>query len=149
VIREYLAEIPRLIGSSDAFAVLAHIDHPVRYWPRQAGPFDPNAFEEEFRHALRMLAVSGRALEVNTVVPLPAAVVRWWREEGGEAITFGSDAHDPTLLASGFAEAAAMVEAYGFRPGLIPLTSEHVRADFAEKDDSVIEVLGRRSIRKR
>jgi histidinol-phosphatase (PHP family) len=69
---------------------------------------------------MRVLAVSGRALEVNTAVPLPAAVVRWWREEGGEAITFGSDAHDPTLLASGFAEAAAMVEAYGFRPGRHP-----------------------------
>jgi hypothetical protein len=63
---------------------------------------------------------SSRALEVNTAVPLPAAVVRWWREEGGEAITFGSDAHDPALLASGLAEAAAMVEAYGFRPGRHP-----------------------------
>ena len=120
VIREYLAEIPRLIRSSDAFAVLAHIDYPVRYWPAQAGPFDPNAFEEEFRQALRVLAVSGRALEVNTAVPLPTAVVRWWREEGGEAVTFGSDAHDPTLLANGFAEAAAMVEANGFRPGRHP-----------------------------
>jgi histidinol-phosphatase (PHP family) len=87
--------------------LLAHIDYPVRYWPAQAGPFDPNAFEEKFRQALRVLTVSGRALEVNTAVPLHAPVVRWWREEGGEAVTFGSDGHDPTLLASGFAEAAA------------------------------------------
>jgi histidinol-phosphatase (PHP family) len=107
VIREYPAEIAHLIRSSDAFAVLAHIDYPVRYWPAQAGLFDPNAFEEKFRQALRVLAVSGRALEVNTAVPLHAAVVRWWREEGGEAVTFGCDGHDPTLLASGFAEAAA------------------------------------------
>jgi histidinol-phosphatase (PHP family) len=34
-----------------------------------------------------------------------------WREEGGEAVTFGSDAHDPTLLARAFVEAGAMVEA--------------------------------------
>jgi histidinol-phosphatase (PHP family) len=120
VIREYLAEIARLIRRSDAFAVLAHIDYPVRYWPAEAGPFDPNAFEEEFRQALRVLAVSDRALEVNTAVPLHPAVVRWWREEGGEAVTFGSDAHDPTLLASGFAEAAAMVESHGFGPGRHP-----------------------------
>jgi len=120
VILEYLAEIPRLITSSDAFAVLAHIDYPVRTWPAQAGRFDPHAFEDEFRHALRVLADGDRALQVNTQVPLHPETVRWWREEGGEAITFGSDAHDPTALAHGFTEAAAMVEAHGFRPGRHP-----------------------------
>jgi histidinol-phosphatase (PHP family) len=66
VVRGYLTEIPRLISGSDAFAVLAHIDYAVRYWPAEAGPFDPNAFEDEYRHALRALADSGRALEINT-----------------------------------------------------------------------------------
>ena len=120
VIRDYLAEVARLIVDCDAFAVLAHIDYPVRYWPAEAGPFDPNTFEDEFRHALRTLADGGRALEINTAVPLDQHVVRWWREEGGEAITFGSDAHEPLVLARGFAEAAAMVEAQGFRPGRHP-----------------------------
>jgi histidinol-phosphatase (PHP family) len=120
VVGEYLAEIPRLIASSDSFAVLAHIEYPVAYWPELAGPFDPKSFEGDFRHALRVLADSGRALEVNTKVPLHPEVVGWWREEGGQAVTFGSDAHDPTLLAQGFAEAAAMVEAYDFRPGRHP-----------------------------
>jgi histidinol-phosphatase (PHP family) len=120
VIRDYLAEIPRLVMSSDAFAVLAHIDYPVRYWPAQAEPFDPNAFEDEFRHALRVLADSGRALEVNTAGRLDPEIVRWWREEHGDAITFGSDAHDPTALGQGFTAAAAMVEAHGFRPGRHP-----------------------------
>lgn len=120
VVRDYLAELPRLVKGSDAFAVLAHIDYPVRYWPAQAGPYDPNAFQDEFRHALRTLAESGRALEVNTALPLHAEVVRWWHDEGGDAITFGSDAHDPAVLARGFQEAAAMVEAHGFRPGRHP-----------------------------
>lgn len=120
VIREYLAEIPRLISSFDTFGVLAHIDYPVRYWPARAGRYDPSAFQDEFRHALRALADSGRALEINTVVPLDPTIVHWWHEEGGEAITFGSDAHDPALLAHGFADATAMVEAQGFRPGRHP-----------------------------
>jgi len=120
VVRQYLAEVARLVTESDVFSVLAHIDYPVRSWPAQAGSFDPNAFEGEFRHALRVLADSGRALEVNTRVPLHPEVVRWWREEGGPAITFGSDAHDPTGLAFGFGEAAGMVEAHGFRPGRHP-----------------------------
>ena len=34
---EYLAEIPRMVAGSDAFGVLAHIDYPVRSWPR-GGP---------------------------------------------------------------------------------------------------------------
>jgi histidinol-phosphatase (PHP family) len=120
VVRQYLAEVASLISECDVFAVLAHIDYPVRSWPARAGRFDPHAFEDEFRHVLRVLADSGRALEVNTKVPLHPEVVRWWREEGGPAITFGSDAHDPAALAHGFAEAAAMVEAHGFRPGRHP-----------------------------
>lgn len=120
VVRDYLAEVARMAAESDVFSVLAHIDYPVRYWPAQAGPFDPNAFEDEFRHALRVLAGSGRALEVNTKVPLHPEVVRWWRQEGGQAVTFGSDAHDPTGLAFGFGAAVDMVEAHGFRPGRHP-----------------------------
>jgi histidinol-phosphatase (PHP family) len=120
VIRQYLAEVVRVVTESDAFSVLAHIDFPIRYWPAQAEPFDPTAFEEEFRHALRATAQSGRALEVNTTIPLHATIVRWWRDVGGEAITFGSDAHEPSDVARGFRDAAAMAEAHGFRPGPNP-----------------------------
>jgi histidinol-phosphatase (PHP family) len=63
------------------------------------------------------LARSGRALEVNTVVPLRAEIVRWWYEEGGGAVSFGSDAHAPDVVARRFGDAAAMVEAQGFVPG--------------------------------
>ena len=121
VVREYLSEVARLVVDSDVFAVLAHIDYPVRFWPeRQAGPFDPSAFEDEFRHALRATALTGRALEVNTRIPLHSAIVTWWREEGGDAVTFGSDAHLPSAVAQGFRDAAAMAEAHGFRPGANP-----------------------------
>ena len=37
VMRDYLAEVARLVAGCDAFAVLAHIDYPVRYWPAEAG----------------------------------------------------------------------------------------------------------------
>ncbi len=120
VMGAYLLEVPRLVAGFGDFAVLAHIDYPVRTWPANAGPFDVTAFEGEFRQALKSLADSGRALEVNTGGPLQPEVVRWWREEGGAAVTFGSDAHDPTGLAFAFTEAAAMVEAAGFRAGRHP-----------------------------
>jgi histidinol-phosphatase (PHP family) len=120
IVRGYLTEALRMVESSDAFAVLAHIDYPVRGWPARPGPFDPTDFEDEFRTVLNALARSGRALEVNTRVPLPAEIVGWWYAAGGGAVSFGSDAHTPSLVAHEFAEAAAMVEAQGFRPGRDP-----------------------------
>jgi histidinol-phosphatase (PHP family) len=120
VVGDYLAEVVELVTESEVFSVLAHVDYPVRTWPADAGPFDPSAFEEEFRHALRATAESGRALEVNTAVPLHWTVLRWWHQEGGEAVTFGSDAHEPSAVASGFRDAADLAAAAGFRPGADP-----------------------------
>jgi histidinol-phosphatase (PHP family) len=121
VLREYLAGVVEMVSISGVFSVLAHIDYPVRSWPEeQAGPFDPSVFEDEFRWALRATAESGRALEINTRLPLHATILRWWHEEGGDAVTFGSDAHLPPLVGHGFADAAHLAEAHGFRPGRDP-----------------------------
>jgi histidinol-phosphatase (PHP family) len=120
VLRSYLAEIARLVGHSDVFSVLGHIDYPIRSWPRDQEPVDPKAFEDEFRHALRSTAQSGKALEINTAIPLHTAILQWRHEEGGDAVTFGSDAHDPTEIGHGFATAAALAEAFGFRPSSHP-----------------------------
>jgi histidinol-phosphatase (PHP family) len=120
VMHEYLAEALRLVESSSAFEVLAHIDYAARSWPESAGPYDPGAFEDEFRTVLRALARSGRVLEVNTKVPLHHEILRWWYEDGGDAVSFGSDAHDPADVARGFPEAAAMAEFHGFHPGRDP-----------------------------
>jgi hypothetical protein len=117
VVREHLTDVTTMVEQSDIFSVLAHIDYPVRSWPAErAGPFDPAAFEDEFRAALRATAQSGRALEINTRLPLHGTILTWWHQEGGDAVTFGSDAHIPSLIGHGFAEAAHMAEAYGFRP---------------------------------
>jgi len=120
VIWEYLTEVPQMVAGSDSFEVFTHIDYAVRFWPTmEAGPFDPTRFEEGFRHAMRVLANSGRALEMNTR-RLWSWIPQWWSEEGGRAVTFGSDAHVSGALADKFPEAVAMVEHYGFRPGRRP-----------------------------
>ena len=41
------------------------------------------------------------------MLPLHPTVVRWWHEAGGDAVTFGSDAHEPAELARRFREASA------------------------------------------
>ena len=113
----YLSEALRMINSPASFEVLAHIDYPVRHWPAHAGRFDAAVFEDEYRAVLRALARSGRMLEVNTRVPLPAVIIRWWYEARGDALTFGSDAHEPSTIARDFARAAAAAEAAGFHAG--------------------------------
>lgn len=116
----YLEEIPRMVAGSDSFEVFTHIDYAVRSWPFwDSGPFDPRAFEEGFRGAMRAIAESGRVLEMNTR-RLWSWIPRWWSEEGGRAVSFGSDAHEPRLIASNFPEAAAMLESFGYRPGRRP-----------------------------
>ena len=109
VIRAYLDELSRMIANSD-FHVLSHIQYPLRYWPNDEEPFEARAFEKEFRRALRLLADRGRALEINTRDALLPEILRWWREEGGTALTYGSDAHSPAVLARGIREALAGIE---------------------------------------
>ena len=118
VMRRYLGEMLRLVEGSDLFQVLAHLDFPRRMWPWTAGPYDERAFEAEYRAILRALAASDRVLEVNTKSPMVSAeLVRWWREAGGRAVSFGSDAHQPWRVGDKFKLAVDMVEAAGFRPG--------------------------------
>ncbi len=123
--RAHLRETLALVESDAEFDVLAHLDYPKRYWPRDAAPFDESELQADYRAVLRAAARRGAALEVNTTRgmdpvrglcpgPLP---LRWWREEGGEAVAFGSDAHTPEALALGFDGARQAVEAAGFRPG--------------------------------
>lgn len=128
-IRSFLTATLKLVESPAPFAILAHLDYAKRYWPHDRLAFDEGAFEEEYRAVLRALARSGRALEVNSSRAMEAPrglcpgllPLRWWRQAGGEAITFGSDAHSPTHLAAGFAVAVEVAEAAGFRRGSDPL----------------------------
>ena len=117
VVRSYLAEAERLVEGFEAFDVLAHIDYPVRGWPAGGPPYDPAAFEDDYRAVLRALARRGKVLELNTRIPLHPLVLGWWREVGGAALSFASDAHSPDALATGFADASRTALAAGFRPG--------------------------------
>jgi histidinol-phosphatase (PHP family) len=119
-VRRYLAEVSRLAEQFDAFDVLAHIDYAARFWPQEAGEHKVGDFEDEYRAVLALLAAKGKALELNSRVPLSLEILRWWRDEHGEAIAFGSDAHRPEQVARGFADAVGLAEAAGFAPGRDP-----------------------------
>ncbi|HSR23056.1 MAG TPA: PHP domain-containing protein [Candidatus Eisenbacteria bacterium] len=122
--RLYLQQVLALVESSQPFEVLAHLDYPKRYWPHAELPYREEEYEEEIRAVLRGAAARGSVLEVNTtrgvepcrgLCPGPT-VLRWWVEEGGRALSLGSDAHDPDGIARGFELARELAEAAGFRP---------------------------------
>jgi histidinol-phosphatase (PHP family) len=122
VMRRYFAEVLALVEGSGLFEVLAHLDYPRRYWPAAAGRYAEADFEEEYRAVLRALAASGRVLEINTASPLASVgLLHWWREEGGRAVSFGSDAHLPRNVGARFRAATAIADAAGFRPPRDPL----------------------------
>lgn len=117
-ISEYFTQLVRMLEDSSAFEVLAHLDYPRRAWPGGTSEYDEREFEERYREVFRVLAGTGRVFEINTRSPLASAtLVRWWRDEGGTAVSFGSDAHLPDRVGDQFDVAVAVVEAAGFRPG--------------------------------
>ena len=70
---------------------------------------------------LSALAGTGRVLEVDTKSPLASVdLIRWWRDVGGTAVSFGSDAHLPQRVGDRFKLAVDVVEAAGFRAGRYP-----------------------------
>ena len=119
--RSYFAELLRLVEASDLFEVLAHPDFPRRYWPSGPHLYQEKPYEDEYRTVFRALAASGRVLEINTKSPLSSVeLIAWWRQEGGQAVSFGSDAHLPARVGARFKLAVDIVEAAGFRPGRDP-----------------------------
>jgi len=124
VLRAYLAEVLDLVESPQPFHALAHLDYPKRYWPHADVAYREEDYEDEIRAVLRAVAAREAALELNTtrgaephrgLCPGPT-VLRWWAEEGGRALSLGSDAHDPERIARGFELAGQVAEAAGFRP---------------------------------
>ena len=125
-VREYLREVLAMVDSGQPFETLAHLDYPKRYWLDGLPPYKEVDYEAEIRAILKAAARTGRVLEVNTTrgdtLCPDITVVRWWREAGGQAVQYGSDAHQPDKVAEGFLVASQMVEAAGFKPARDPVS---------------------------
>jgi histidinol-phosphatase (PHP family) len=124
-VTEYFRETLAMVESGQPFETLAHLDYPKRYWLDGLAPYREEDYEAEIRAILQAAARTGRVLEVNTTrgrtLCPDITVVRWWREVGGQAVQYGSDAHQPDKVAEGFKLATQMVEAAGFKPAPDPM----------------------------
>ena len=93
---------------------------PLRYLNENRGfhlTFD--GFETEVEEILRTLIRKDRGIELNTNrghTPLPDEKwLRMYRRLGGEIITLGTDAHDPTYVGCAIRERQELLRRCGFR----------------------------------
>jgi histidinol-phosphatase (PHP family) len=119
----YFDELARLAAGAD-YDILAHADIIRRAACRRFGrqTLDLGPHETRVRRVLRAAADRGKGIEVNTSyrrkgmgAPGPSTqVLRWFRDEGGEIVTLGSDGHAPEEVGADFDWALAMVQDAGF-----------------------------------
>ena len=112
----------RRSAESGLFDIIGHFGYAMRRGLRKVGPPDAEAREMEQR-ALYATAASGACLEVNgaglrhgigSTYP-PLGVLERYREQGGELVSIGSDAHRPADVGRGVAEAEQSVRSAGLR----------------------------------
>ncbi|MCH5183928.1 MAG: histidinol-phosphatase HisJ family protein [Oscillospiraceae bacterium] len=109
--------------------VQTHLTYPLRYIPadrRERITGMPGRAVELFEPILRKLVERGVALEINTaalrrpaaLLPEPdpgLALLKRYRELGGELLSIGSDAHRPADVAAGLREGTRLAQQAGFR----------------------------------
>lgn len=122
VMVNYFLELTEL-AKWNRFDTLAHITYPFRYLKERNVSYDMTYYDDMIEQVLKILADSGKALELNTSglrqkiqSTLPEErYVRRFRELGGELVTIGSDAHDPAALGTGILEGYDILRRAGFR----------------------------------
>ncbi|HHV50785.1 MAG TPA: histidinol-phosphatase HisJ family protein [Clostridiales bacterium] len=105
------------------FNSLAHLTYPFRYIPKGRYPEDYGYWRDVIDEILRLLAVKGIALEINTSGLRQALgktmpdefLIRRFRELGGEMVTVGSDAHKPCDVGKNIRDGINIAYSAGFR----------------------------------
>ena len=118
VMRYYLREVYETVklGGID---IMCHLDYPLRYLPPYPN-FEQSMkpFEEEVRAIMKLAAQQGIAMEINGKsyrngsFLLEPFLLDWYREEGGEYLTYGSDSHRTDQLLRSYNEAKAYALAH-------------------------------------
>lgn len=105
------------------FDTLGHMDYIVRYGPNQNKYYTCERYADYIDPMLRYLIENGKCLEVNTggfryglgETNPASAVLKRYRELGGELITVGSDAHTPDYIHYEFDRTCEALLQLGFR----------------------------------
>lgn len=119
---EYFESVLENLSCFSEMDVYGHLDYIVRYGPNQDHEYSYGRYQDILDEILRTLIRKGCGIEINTGglhdglgEPNPcAAIIRRYRQLGGEIITVGSDAHNPEQIGYGFSRAAEILRECGF-----------------------------------
>lgn len=119
---EYFESILENLAVFDCFDVYGHLDYIVRYGPNKNQYYTYEKFADVLDEILRVLIQKGKGIEINTGGfkyglghPNPTeAVLKRYRELGGEIITIGADAHKPEHVAFDFRKVPQILKDAGF-----------------------------------
>jgi histidinol-phosphatase (PHP family) len=117
----YFTELLKMVRFG-GFDVLAHPDVFKRVAFPIYGHYDAGQWADLIRSVWQACIEQGIGIEVNTAslrreiaqIHPSLDALRWYREMGGERLTFGSDGHHPDQVGYGFAVARGLVRAAGF-----------------------------------
>ena len=120
---EYFESILENLACFSEMDVYGHIDYIVRYGPNQNREYSYGRYQDILDEILRTLISKNIGIELNTGgfhyglgEPNPcAAVIRRYRQLGGEIITIGADAHKPENIAHSFQKACEILTDCGFQ----------------------------------
>jgi histidinol-phosphatase (PHP family) len=106
------------------FDILGHYDYVARYAPYPQESVLYKDFPDLWDTILKYLAENGKSLEINTKTyqeykggrtpKLDLDILRRYRELGGEAISLGSDSHNPERVADKFGLYSEILRDNGF-----------------------------------
>ena len=119
--RKYYSELAVLAQEGD-FDILAHFDVPARISSALYGQYNPLKYESLIRPVLQICIDRGIAIEINSSgkrLPMSRSIpdreiLQWYKEMGGELITFGSDAHHAMNVGQNIEDAYELIDAMGF-----------------------------------
>lgn len=119
---QYFEETLRNAQSDVDFDVYGHLDYVVRYGPNKDTFYSYEKFQDVIDEILRTLIAKGKGIELNTAgfkyglahAHPTEAILKRYRDLGGEILTLGSDGHAPEQIAWDFAKVPEILKEAGF-----------------------------------
>ena len=119
---EYYQSILDNLNSNTLIDVYGHIDYILRYGPSKNSKYGYCEFSDIIDEILKKIIESGKGIEINTAGfryklghPNPEeAIIKRYKELGGEIVTVGSDAHKPLDIAFSYDKVPDILKNCGF-----------------------------------
>ncbi len=121
--REYFESVLENVKKFSNWDVYGHLDYVVRYGPNKDKEYTYEKYKDILDEILVQIIEKGKGIEINTgglksglkELNPATAILKRYKELGGEIITVGSDAHAPANISAHFDKAYDVLKECGFQ----------------------------------